>query len=85
MLAVQTDVTALMSQCSLLQGTPYLTAESIWNLTALPQRLAVIGAGSIALEIGQAFSRFGSKVTVVARTRQAAVTISPRYPDVHMC
>jgi len=40
----------------------------LWNLTELSKRLAVIGAGSIGLECGQASSCFGSTVAVFART-----------------
>ena len=43
----------------------YLTNESVfYQLTELPPRLAVIGAGPIGSELSQAFSRFGSDVTV---------------------
>lgn len=40
----------------------YLTNESVFSLTALPHRLAVIGAGPIGCELAQAFARFGSEV-----------------------
>lgn len=43
----------------------YLTNETIFSLTELPPRLAVIGAGPIGCELAQAFSRFGSKVTLI--------------------
>jgi len=43
----------------------YLTNESVFSLTELPHRLAVIGGGPIGCELAQAFARFGSKVTVI--------------------
>ena len=43
----------------------YLTNESVFSLTELPRRLAVIGGGPIGCELAQAFARFGSQVTVV--------------------
>lgn len=43
----------------------YLTNETIFSLTALPRRLAVIGAGPIGCELAQAFARFGSHVHLV--------------------
>ena len=43
----------------------YFTNENIFNLTELPRRLAVIGAGPIGCELAQAFARFGSEVTVL--------------------
>lgn len=42
-----------------------LTSDSVWALTALPKRLVVLGGGSIGCELGQAFARLGSQVTVV--------------------
>ncbi|WP_231123670.1 dihydrolipoyl dehydrogenase family protein [Nocardioides sambongensis] len=42
-----------------------LTNETLWDLHALPGRLAVIGAGSTGCEIGQAMARLGSTVTLV--------------------
>lgn len=43
----------------------YLTNETVFSLTKLPKRLAVIGAGPIGCELAQAFARFGSKVTLI--------------------
>ncbi len=40
----------------------FLTNETLWNLTELPRRLAVIGGGPIGVEMAQAFARFGSYV-----------------------
>ncbi len=42
-----------------------LTSESVWNLHGLPERLVVLGGGSIGCELGQAFARLGSRVTLV--------------------
>jgi pyruvate/2-oxoglutarate dehydrogenase complex dihydrolipoamide dehydrogenase (E3) component len=43
----------------------YLTNETIFALTELPPRLAVIGGGPIGCELAQAFARFGSRVTLI--------------------
>ena len=43
----------------------YLTNETVFNLTELPRRLAVIGAGPIGCELAQAFARFGSRVYLI--------------------
>ncbi len=42
-----------------------LTSDSVWELDALPVRLAVLGGGSIGCELGQAFARLGAGVTLV--------------------
>jgi pyruvate/2-oxoglutarate dehydrogenase complex dihydrolipoamide dehydrogenase (E3) component len=43
----------------------YLTNETIFSLTGLPPRLAVIGGGPIGCELAQAFARLGSKVNIL--------------------
>ena len=50
-----------------LEDAGYHTNETIFSLTALPRRLAVIGAGPIGCEMAQSFARFGSEVTVAQR------------------
>jgi pyruvate/2-oxoglutarate dehydrogenase complex dihydrolipoamide dehydrogenase (E3) component len=45
----------------------FLTNETVFDLTELPKRLAVIGAGPIGCELAQAFARFGSRVTLIQR------------------
>lgn len=47
-----------------------LTNESVFSLTELPARLAVIGAGPIGVELAQSFARFGSQVTLFEQARQ---------------
>ncbi|MGI8961717.1 MAG: dihydrolipoyl dehydrogenase family protein [Bryobacteraceae bacterium] len=42
-----------------------LTNESIFELTARPDRLVVLGAGPVGIEMAQAFQRLGCSVTVV--------------------
>jgi pyruvate/2-oxoglutarate dehydrogenase complex dihydrolipoamide dehydrogenase (E3) component len=48
-----------------LEGAPYLTTETAFDLTACPDHLIVIGAGSVGLEFAQAFRRLGAQVTVL--------------------
>ncbi|MGH3842066.1 MAG: dihydrolipoyl dehydrogenase family protein, partial [Pseudonocardiaceae bacterium] len=45
----------------------YLTNEDVFDLSALPARLAVIGGGPIGVELAQALHRLGSAVTVLQR------------------
>ncbi len=62
-----------------LQETGYLTNETVFDLTALPSSLAIIGGGPVGVEIGQAFARLGSRVTILQRTER----LLPREdPDV---
>jgi mercuric reductase len=43
----------------------WLDHVSALDLTELPESLLVVGGGAVGLEFAQAFSRFGSKVTIV--------------------
>lgn len=51
----------------------YLTNETVFSLTELPRRLAVIGAGPIGCELAQAFARFGSAVTLIEADKQILI------------
>lgn len=48
-----------------LNTVPYLTNESVFELTEAPSRLIVLGGGPIGVELGQAFRRLGSEVVIV--------------------
>ncbi len=48
-----------------LDQTPFITNKEIFYLDQLPQSMIVLGAGPIGVEMAQAFSRFGTDVTVV--------------------
>lgn len=61
-----------------LAETGFLTNETILDLTTLPASLAIIGGGPIGVELGQAFARLGSQVTII----QQATRLLPREdPD----
>ncbi len=51
-----------------LDEAGFLTNESLFSLTELPKRLAVIGAGPIGCEMAQSFQRFGSRVTLLEKS-----------------
>ena len=48
-----------------LDETGYRTSATIFEMAALPKRLAVIGGGPLGCELAQAFCRLGSHVTIV--------------------
>jgi pyruvate/2-oxoglutarate dehydrogenase complex dihydrolipoamide dehydrogenase (E3) component len=48
-----------------LDQTAYRTSATIFEMAALPRRLAVIGGGPLGCELAQAFCRLGSHVTIV--------------------
>ncbi|MCW5890829.1 MAG: dihydrolipoyl dehydrogenase [bacterium] len=47
-----------------------LTSDDVFELTALPSSVAVLGAGPIGLELGQALARLGVRVTICDRLRE---------------
>lgn len=48
-----------------LKETPYITNREVFSLEKLPQSMVVVGGGPIGIELAQAFTRLGTKVTVV--------------------
>jgi pyruvate/2-oxoglutarate dehydrogenase complex dihydrolipoamide dehydrogenase (E3) component len=57
-----------------LAESGFLTNETVFSLTELPRRLAVIGAGPIGCELAQALRRFGAEVWLL----EALAQILPR-------
>jgi pyruvate/2-oxoglutarate dehydrogenase complex dihydrolipoamide dehydrogenase (E3) component len=55
-----------------LDGGVYLTNETIFDLKERPEHLIIIGAGSVGLEMAQAFRRLGSSVTVLEAAQPLA-------------
>lgn len=49
-----------------LNSADFLTNEKVFDLKQRPNNLAIIGAGPIGCELGQAFSRLGSNVTIIS-------------------
>ncbi len=61
-----------------ITGPAFYTSDTIWDLPSLPGRLLVLGGGSVGCELGQAFARLGSAVTLV----EAGPRLLPREdPD----
>jgi pyruvate/2-oxoglutarate dehydrogenase complex dihydrolipoamide dehydrogenase (E3) component len=53
-----------------LDRTPHLTNREIFSLDRLPESMIVLGGGPIGVEMGQAFSRLGSRVSIVDLANQ---------------
>ena len=62
---VATGTTPAMPAIEGIDDVSVLTSDSFWDLRELPPRLAIIGGGAIACELGQAMARLGSHVTIV--------------------
>lgn len=81
---IATGTRPTIPQIEGLDQVPYLTSDlltsdELQELKELPESLVIIGAGYIALELGQMFHRFGTQVTILERSQ----VILPRYePEV---
>lgn len=53
-----------------LDKTPYITNKEIFSLDHLPKSMIILGAGPIAMEMAQSFSRLGTHVMVIQRSGQ---------------
>jgi pyruvate/2-oxoglutarate dehydrogenase complex dihydrolipoamide dehydrogenase (E3) component len=53
-----------------INKTPYITNKELFSLKTLPKSMIAIGGGPISIEMAQAFSRLGTKVTVVELANQ---------------
>jgi pyruvate/2-oxoglutarate dehydrogenase complex dihydrolipoamide dehydrogenase (E3) component len=53
-----------------LAETPHLSNREIFYLDRLPSSMIILGGGPIGVEMGQAFNRLGTRVTIVDRANQ---------------
>jgi pyruvate/2-oxoglutarate dehydrogenase complex dihydrolipoamide dehydrogenase (E3) component len=60
-----------------LSEVPFLTNETVFAQDSLPESLIVMGGGVIGVELGQAFARLGSKVTIL----EAFTIMGPQEPE----
>jgi pyruvate/2-oxoglutarate dehydrogenase complex dihydrolipoamide dehydrogenase (E3) component len=61
---IATGARAVNPEIEGIEAVGYLTNETVFSLTELPKRLAVIGGGPIGCELAQAFRRLGSEVVL---------------------
>ena len=69
---IATGSTAFIPPIEGLADTPYLTNETIFSLGAFPEHLVILGGGPIGMEMAQAFTRLGARVTVIEMGRALA-------------
>ena len=64
-----------------LAQVSYLTSDSMMDIDALPEDLLIVGGGSVGLEFGQMYRRFGSKVTIIEMTSRLIGNEDPDVSD----
>ncbi len=65
LVVIDTGTSAVIPSIDGLAQTPYIDNKTIFDLRALPQRLLVLGAGYIGLELGQGMARCGADVQLI--------------------
>lgn len=75
---LNTGTTASVPPIDGLAGTPYWTNREALQAETAPASMIVIGGGAIGLELAQAFSRFGTEVTVL---EVAPRILAPEEPE----
>jgi len=64
-----------------LQEAGFLTNLDLFSLPVRPRRLLVLGGGPIGVEMGQAFARLGSQVTILQRGAHLLPQEDPELTD----
>lgn len=64
-----------------LEKINYLTSLNALQLPCFPQSLIMLGGGVISLEMGQMFSRFGTRVTILERGDRLLAEFDPRLTE----
>jgi len=64
-----------------LQDSGFLTSDTVWGLTELPQRLVVLGGGPVGSELAQSFARLGSTVTQVEMAPRIMMREDPEVSE----
>lgn len=58
-------------------GTHIISSKEALSLTQLPEHLLIIGAGYISIELGTAYAKLGSRVSIVQRSERILTKIPP--------
>ena len=73
-----------------LKTTPFMTSQEALRRTSLPERLIVIGASYIAVELGAAYAGAGAQVDFIVRSRflrhedqEIAQVFAERFSQTH--
>lgn len=64
-----------------IDSVPILTNESVFEISALPESLIVLGGGAVGVELAQAFALLGTRVTLVESEGRLLRTEEPELVD----
>ncbi|MBI4214010.1 MAG: FAD-dependent oxidoreductase [Chloroflexi bacterium] len=80
-IVLSTGAKAVVPPIPGLDSVPFSTYADIFSLNALPPRLLVLGAGPVGLELGQAFARLGSEVTLIDQSEHILQVADPEASE----
>lgn len=81
---IATGSSAWVPEIKGLDGVDFVTNEDIFSLDKLPEHLVVLGAGSVGVEMAQAFARFGSRVTLIEQAKRILPRSDPEMSETMM-
>jgi pyruvate/2-oxoglutarate dehydrogenase complex dihydrolipoamide dehydrogenase (E3) component len=64
---IDTGLSPLIPSLPGLDRVPYLDNVSLMELDSVPEHLIILGGGYVAIEFGQMFRRFGSRVSILQK------------------
>ncbi len=70
---INTGAHAFVPPIEGINDVDYLTNADVLELDEVPEHLIVLGGGYIGLEFGQAFRRFGAKVSIIEAAPQIVI------------
>jgi pyruvate/2-oxoglutarate dehydrogenase complex dihydrolipoamide dehydrogenase (E3) component len=65
-----------------LDTVPHLDNKTLFDLTERPDHLLVMGGGAIGVELSQAFSQLGSRVTLIEALPRILTKEEPEVAEV---
>ena len=81
---ISTGSSAAIPPIGGLADTPHITNREVFSLEELPESMAIIGGGPIGIELAQAFTRLGTKVSIVEFLPQILSADDPDMTDMVM-
>lgn len=79
--AITTGSRAAIPDIPGIDEVEVIDSDQAVELKTLPKSLAIIGAGPVAIELGQIFARFGVAVTIVVRSQRILAREEPEISD----
>ncbi len=64
-----------------IENVSHYTSDTIFTIDHLPKHLVILGGGAIGLELGQAFRRFGSRVTILEALDDIVINEEPEIRE----